>query len=755
MRRFWGLLLVLLCLSGAAQAQILWRDASGSVTVTAALVQDEPWLFLPSGTDLHALTLEADGESLTLDWASTAAVDDALPYVYSGALPDGTPLRVMVSTLRSLHITSLDAEHFGREWLEDCSLHEKATSADLVVLGREGKVELAIGIDEIRGRGNSTWQKARFKRPYQIKLDYRVDLLNTGLVSERGRTWALLSNEQDDSMLRNQIALDLGKELGLTETSRCEQVDLYYDGDYRGVYLLCERVDVGENGVDVRDFDELLKPINKLIGATDPDDLPSPTKLGTAPPEPDGYNAYGLPYGYPEGSYDNPSVDAGGYLLQMESYGTMSEQAWFQLPTGRYVSFKSPEAAGETMVKYVSELFMALYDTLMNYGYHPQSDAPLSSFIDIDSYVRSHLVQELMLNSTSYSWSSTYFVLPQNTRVFRAGPVWDFDRSESDNWPGLKNNNVFSRAFYRTTVLQEKAKEICRSEVRPIVENILFGTQYGDFLKPLSVYREELRVPWMMNYCRFFAQTQGLLHIPATFESLMDSSDNFYAQQAAFLLDEVEQWQGDAATTEVDLQFLLPCGNASDSSLTCIVNEQHGSLVLEDTRFECLQPATEEDYAEWQVTFVIRPRPHAEVADEVLVWVNGDAYPSRFGEDGTITLSFTYTNEYYRPAMLDGADFGLVFDYDYYMDNNPDLYDLYGDDREAVLRYFRDEGMPMGEMGNEFFDPLTVYDTLAEQGARYGTDWAVYYELFMRTPGRWMAQLDNTYQPSLTPAGSR
>lgn len=745
MKRFVLMLLALLCLAGAAQADIFWCDAD-QVHVKAVDIHDEKWLFLPSGADLHALRLHAEEDDLLLDWLAQSAENPDLPHVHSGTLPDGTPLNVMVSTLRSLHLYSIDMENFGREWLEDCDLHEKSTSADLVVLGKDGKRQHFIPVDELRGRGNSTWQKARFKRPFQMKLAYKADLMNTGIPSERGRSWALLSNEQDDTMLRNQIALDLGRELGLSETSRCEPVDLYYDSDYRGVYLLCERVDVGEHCVDVRDFDKLLEPINDMIGAPDPDDLPSPTKLGTQPPVPYAYNDYGLPYGCPEGTYDNPSVDAGGYLLQLEAYGTMSEQAWFQLPTGRYVSFKSPEAAGPTMVKYVSELFMAMYDTMMNHGFHPESGVPLEDFLDLESYVRSHLVQELMLNSTSYSWSSTFFVLPEGQRRFRAGPVWDFDRCESQNWPGLKNNNVFSRAFYRTTALQKIAQKICREEVKPLVENVLFGNKHGQHLKPLSAYREELRVPWMMNYCRFFAQTQGFLHIPATYDGVMDQSDEFFRYQTAFVLDEVEKWQGDKATAEIDLQFLLPCGNPMETEYTYIVNEQHGSLILDDVRFECVSYPTEEEFGEWEVTFTIRPRPHAERADEVLVWVNGDAYPCRFDENGQITLTFAYTDWYYRPAILDGVDFGLVFDHDYYVDSNPDLYE---EDRETVLRHFRDEGMPAGAMGNEFFDPIQIYDSFPDQGARYGADWPVYYDLFMRSPGRWMADLDNTYQPDL------
>lgn len=752
MRRFLWMLLLCSLLIVPAHAQLLWQDESGTVEVAACEILEEQWLFLPSGTNLEKLRLQVDGKDMLLNWLAFSTSSEEMPDVHTGALPQsGETLHVMISEqLRSLHLQSDDPENEGRKWLEKCQLHERETTGRIVVLGEDGSVQLNMRLDSLRGRGNSTWQKAEYKKPYQFKLEYSVDLLRTGLPGEASRTWALLSHDEEDrTFLRNQVALDVAKELGLESTPRCEQVDLYYDGDYRGTYLLTEKIGVGANGVDIVSFDKLLKPINKKYGAPDPDDLPSPTELGNVPPVPDGYTDRGLPYGYANGVYDNAMVDAGGYLLELTSFGTLSDQGWFKLPDGLYMSVKNPEYAGETMLRYVSELFMNAYDTLLHYGYHPVTGAPLERFVDIDSFTRSHLVYELFLCADAYSWSSTFFVIPQGETKLYAGPVWDFDRWKKNRWPGLKDDNELSRAFYRTTAFQQAAKEICRNELAPMLENILFGTREGRYLKPLAVYQQTISRTWRMNFYRFFAQTQSTRNVPERFEETQAEFTQVMKSQADFLLNEVECWSEDAISHEAQLTFALPCGNPQSDSLTGIENEPHGSLFLEEVSFENITPATEDAYGVWQTTFTIGTKPDCHIAEDTILYVNGEPYEGTLDGD-TLILSFNYEDPTYRPAVLDGVDYGAVFDYEYYVDSYPELIDQYGEDREAILRHFRDVGMEEGESAIEHFDPIVIFDSISEAAELYETDWDDYYKAFMKSPGKWMKELGYVYEPELT-----
>ncbi len=91
----------------------------------------------------------------------------------------------------------------------------------------------------IKGRGNSSWYNQ--KKPYRIELSGDADLLNM----DKNTGWILLSNADDYSGLRNKLILDYATNVAPFDgfSPSCEFVDLFLDGKYNGMYLLCERVE--------------------------------------------------------------------------------------------------------------------------------------------------------------------------------------------------------------------------------------------------------------------------------------------------------------------------------------------------------------------------------------------------------------------------------------------------------------------------------------------------------------------------------
>ena len=102
-----------------------------------------------------------------------------------------------------------------------------------------------IGTAEVKGRGNYTWTLA--KKPYQIKLDGSKPVLGMG----SAKTWILLANYADMSLMRNKLAYDLGASLGLHGSPDSRWVDLRINGQYRGNYLITEKVEVKKNRVEL------------------------------------------------------------------------------------------------------------------------------------------------------------------------------------------------------------------------------------------------------------------------------------------------------------------------------------------------------------------------------------------------------------------------------------------------------------------------------------------------------------------------
>lgn len=99
---------------------------------------------------------------------------------------------------------------------------------------------------EIRVRGNTS---AYFgKKPFKLKLDRKVDLLNRGDGSLAQEDWVLLPAERN---LATETAMLTGKLCGLSWLPEYMPVNVMVNGDWRGCYILMESVTVGDNKIPV------------------------------------------------------------------------------------------------------------------------------------------------------------------------------------------------------------------------------------------------------------------------------------------------------------------------------------------------------------------------------------------------------------------------------------------------------------------------------------------------------------------------
>ena len=119
------------------------------------------------------------------------------------------------------------------------------------------------GPGRIRGRGNSTWSWYE-KKPYRIKLDAKHKML--GLA--KNKDWVLLANYRDPTDLMNAFVFEVASWMGMSYTNNTRFVELFIDGDYRGLYQLTEQVEQGNSRVAVADDGGILL-------AMDLDDGPS------------------------------------------------------------------------------------------------------------------------------------------------------------------------------------------------------------------------------------------------------------------------------------------------------------------------------------------------------------------------------------------------------------------------------------------------------------------------------------------------
>ena len=121
---------------------------------------------------------------------------------------------------------------------------------------------------------------------------------------------------------------------------------------------------------------------------------------------------------------------SGGYLFERELPTRYTgELAGFITDQGDCYVLQSPQYASKEQVDYIADLMQEFQDAVSTeVGIHPQTGKHYSDYIDVDSFVRKYLAEEISKNYDG-GVTSSFFYKPQDTvsdKIF-AGPVWDFD----------------------------------------------------------------------------------------------------------------------------------------------------------------------------------------------------------------------------------------------------------------------------------------------------------------------------------------
>lgn len=231
---------------------------------------------------------------------------------------------------------------------------------------------------QIRGRGNYTWDSqinSDGKVPYKIKLSEKQNLLGQG--KGKSKDWTLIADHCDQSLLRNYTTLNFAKKLtGIAWNSSASSVDLYINGEYRGVYLLCEQNEVGQNRVNITENTDVT--------------------IAT--------------------------VDQTGYLLQLSGY---AEEPMFVVNDTKYEivnDLSADNKVARAQVTYINNYLLSCWDAV-NSG----DQMKIETLMDMDSIVDTYIVEELFKNLDA-GWDS-FFMYKDKNDVLHFGPIWDFDQT--------------------------------------------------------------------------------------------------------------------------------------------------------------------------------------------------------------------------------------------------------------------------------------------------------------------------------------
>lgn len=270
----------------------------------------------------------------------------------------GLPL-VVINTEDNKPIVSKD------DWLVNTSI---------TIYNTDGSIEYQGHTDNIKGRGNSTWNAP--KKPYAIKLDKKAEIFGF----PKHKRWVLLANWRDRTVLRNDVTFELGNRTGLEWTPRGKHVEVILNGKHLGNYFFCEQVKIDKNRVNVNE-----------LTAEDTDE----------------------------------DIIKGGYLMELDVYYDEVNKFKSAVKKLPYM-FKEPDeeilndAQFSFMRDYVNRFETALYDD------EEFANRTYAEYIDVDSYIDFYLVNEVVGNAELNNPKSTYMHKDKDG-MLTAGPLWDFD----------------------------------------------------------------------------------------------------------------------------------------------------------------------------------------------------------------------------------------------------------------------------------------------------------------------------------------
>jgi CotH protein. len=393
---------------------------------------DQYYVFFPKSTDLNAVVPY---------FTASAAVN--LSFTQSGA---GTPITSGTATNLFANVFASDVR--ADAWLKCDGVTYKLRLAQqsevasifistekplsyieatqnnkdkgtITITNGAGEMQYDGVLDQIKGRGNATW--GADKKPYNIKLNKKTGLF--GLA--KSKKWSLLANRYDASQIRNKMATEIAREIGIDFAPEHIWADLYINNEYRGLYTISQKVEIEEGRVDIFNLNDYMEEALADSAYTE-EALEDFGQGGVNDFAPNSMKYWDIPANI------QPEDNTGGFLLEMELDGRYAAEAsGFCTTIGQAVVIKYPEFASQEQVSYIK----AMYQDMENAIYDPSgvnsNGKHFSEYIDVESFAKAYALHEWSL-SLDVAITSFYLYKDSDTNgdgKIHCGVPWDWDNA--------------------------------------------------------------------------------------------------------------------------------------------------------------------------------------------------------------------------------------------------------------------------------------------------------------------------------------
>ena len=315
-----------------------------------------------------------------------------------------------------------------------------------ITIINNGKIENSENsFIKVRGRSSNF---ASPKKSFRIKFASKQKILD---IKGKEKKWTLIANHFDRSFLRNFLAFKISDLIGLKFSPRCRPVDVLINGNYRGTYYICDKLEVGKNRLNITKMEET--------------DITEPNISG-------GYLL----------EIDASSRRGGGNSIFKTDKGINGK---IEYPKEDKITSEQKTYIVQKLNKFEDEVYNGILDS-----------------IDLESYSKYFLVEEFCADP-DHVFSSFYFHKERNDDKFYFGPVWDFDLA-FDNDRRLKptsekpefslnygDSSGTTRQFIKTLLANKNVIKYIKKTWENLCETVLTEDALLDFIEENSAKIKE------------------------------------------------------------------------------------------------------------------------------------------------------------------------------------------------------------------------------------------------------------------------
>jgi hypothetical protein len=239
---------------------------------------------------------------------------------------------------------------------------------------------------EYRGSSSQTFPKKPYALETQDSIGNNNNVSLLGMPIEND--WILYAPYSDKALMRNFLTFDLGRKMG-HYSPRTVYCELVINGDYKGIYILMEKIKRDKDRVD--------------IAKLDADDLAGDSLTG-------------------------------GYIVKVDKYTGTGGVDWLSdFPNisggSLYIQYHYPEATAlqPQQLNYI-EQYVDSFEYALNGLNFADTSIGYAKYIDINSFIDFYIINEISKNIDGYRLS-TYMHKDKQSKggKLTMGPFWDFN----------------------------------------------------------------------------------------------------------------------------------------------------------------------------------------------------------------------------------------------------------------------------------------------------------------------------------------